>query len=216
MLTIEGKRRTEQGRITPCNHSGESQHVMASRTTWFLAAALISAAPVSAASPPCDQTSAQKPEPGARGVDNRTPDSRGTDARGGKDNKDNRDGKDPHRVPWWIAADTRADLGISDKQSKDIDDIFQATLPSLRAAKDELDKLDDAVASLIKEGTADIAVVARQVGQAEQARANLTTKRTVMLYRMHRLLTPEQRTKLDAMLARREAERRKNDPNGRR
>ena len=77
-------------------------------------------------------------------------------------------------------------------------------------------KLDDAVAKLIKEGTADIAVVARQVGQAEQARANLTTQRTVMLYRMHRLLTPEQRVKLDAMFAQREAERRKNDPNGRR
>ena len=187
---------------------------MASRTAWFLAAALASATPVSAASPPCDQASAQKPEPGVRGADNRGPDSRGgADGKGGRDNKD---GKDPHRAPWWIAADTRADLGISDKQSKDIDDIFQATLPSLRAAKDELDKLDDAVASLIKEGTADITVVARQVGQAEQARANLTTKRTVMLYRMHRLLTPEQRTKLDEMLARRDAERRKNDPNGRR
>jgi Spy/CpxP family protein refolding chaperone len=190
---------------------------MASRTAWFLAVALVSAAPVSAASPPCDQAPAQKPEPGVRGADNRAPDSRGAaDSRGGKDNRDSKEGKDPHRVPWWIAADTRADLGISDKQSKDIDDIFQATLPSLRAAKDELDKLDDAVASLIKEGTADITVVARQVGQAEQARANLTTKRTVMLYRMHRLLTPEQRTKLDAMFARREAERRKNEPNGRR
>jgi Spy/CpxP family protein refolding chaperone len=187
---------------------------MASRTAWLLAAALVSATPVSAASPPCDQASAQKPEPGARGVDNRPSDSRGgTDGKGGRENKD---GKDPHRVPWWIAADTRADLGITDKQSKDIDDIFQATLPSLRAAKEELDKLDDAVASLIKEGTADIAVVTRQVGQAEQARANLTTKRTVMLYRMHRLLTPEQRTKLDALFARREAERRKSDPNGRR
>ena len=78
------------------------------------------------------------------------------------------------------------------------------------------EETDEAVAKLSKEGTADIAVVARQVGQAEQARANLTTKRTVMLYRMHRLLTPEQRSKLDAMFARREAERRKNDPNGRR
>jgi Spy/CpxP family protein refolding chaperone len=119
-------------------------------------------------------------------------------------------------MPWWKAEDTRAELGISDKQSKDIDDIFQATLPSLRAAKDELDKLDEALGRLIKEGTADIAGVARQVGQAEQVRANLTTKRTVMLYQMHRLLTPEQRVKLDAMFARREAERRKNDPNGRR
>jgi hypothetical protein len=37
-----------------------------------------------------------------------------------------------------------------------------------------------------------------------------------MLFRMHRLLSPEQRTKLDAMFARREAERRKNDSNDRR
>jgi len=119
-------------------------------------------------------------------------------------------------MPWWKAPDTRAELGISDKQSKEIDDIFQETVPGLRAAKEELDKLDDAVANLIKEGTADNALVARKVGEAEQARANLTTKRTVMLYRMHRLLTPEQRVKLDAMFARREADRRKNDPNGRR
>jgi Spy/CpxP family protein refolding chaperone len=129
---------------------------------------------------------------------------------------DGRGGKDERRMPWWKAPETRAELGISEKQSKDIDDIFQANLPALRAAKEELDTLDEAVAALIKDGTADIAVVTRQVGQAEQARGNLTTKRTVMLYRMHRLLTPEQRTKLDAMFARREAERRKNDPSGRR
>ena len=119
-------------------------------------------------------------------------------------------------MPWWKAAGTRAELGISDKQSKDIDDVFQATLPGLRAAKDELDKMDEAVAKLVKDSTADVSVVARQVAQAEQARGNLTTQRTVMLFRMNRLLTPEQRTKLDAMFARREAERRKNDSNGRR
>lgn len=179
---------------------------MASRTAWIFAAALVCAVPASASSV-CEQGTPQKPDQGvARGTD-----ARGADGRGGADR-----GKDEHRIPWWKAPDTRAELGISDKQSKDIDDIFQATLPALRAAKDELDKLDDAVAKLIKEGTADIAVVERQVGQAEHARANLTTKRTVMLYQMHRLLTPEQRVKLDAMFAQREAERRKNDPNGRR
>jgi Spy/CpxP family protein refolding chaperone len=156
--------------------------------------------PVPAAAFEHQQTAVQKPDAGARGADPRAQDG----------------GREQRRVPWWKADDTRAELGISDKQSKDIDAIFQATLPSLRAAKDELDKLDDAVGRLIKEGTADIGVVARQVGQAEQARANLTTRRTVMLYQMHRLLTPDQRTKLDAMFARREAERRKNDSNGRR
>jgi Spy/CpxP family protein refolding chaperone len=185
---------------------------MARRTAWVFAAVLVCAAPASASSLLCEQGNAQKPDQGARGSDPRGADGRGT----APDAKNAPDGRDQRRVPWWKAEDTRAELGISDKQSKDIDDIFQATLPSLRAAKDELDKLDEALAKLIKEGTADISVVARQVGQAEQARAALTTKRTVMLYQMHRLLTPEQRTKLDAMFARREAERRKNDPNGRR
>src|SRR4051794_20647264 len=180
---------------------------MASRTVWIFAAALACAMPASAASL-CEQNAAPKPEQSApaRGADGRGAEGWGADGRG----------KDENRMPGWNAPDTRAELGISDKQSKDIDDIFQDTVPALRAAKEELDKLDDAVAKLIKEGTVDIAVVARQVGQAEQARANLTTKRTVMLYRMHRLLTPDQRTKLDAMFAQREAERRKNDPNGRR
>ena len=178
---------------------------MASRTAWIFAAALVCASPLSAASL-CEQSTPPKPDQQgvARG------DTRGSDGRA-----DGR-GKDEHRLPWWKAPDTRAELGLSDKQSKDIDDIFQETVPGLRAAKEELDKLDDAVAKLIKEGIADNAVVMRKVGEAEQARANLTTKRTVMLYRMHRLLTPEQRVKLDAMFAAREAERRKNDPNGRR
>ncbi len=180
---------------------------MASRTAWIFAAALVCASPVSAASL-CDQSAPTKPDP--QGV------SRGTEARPSDGRSSDGRGKDERRLPWWKATDTRAELGISDKQAKEIDDIFQETVPGLRAAKEELDKLDEAVAKLIKDGTADSAVVARQVGQAEQARANLTTKRTVMLYRMHRLLTPEQRAKLDAMFAKREADRHKNDPNGRR
>jgi len=172
---------------------------MTRRTAWVFAVALVCAAPTSAAVP-CDQ----KPDPGRSSAPpqpGQASDGRGTNER---------------RIPWWKAPETRAELGISDKQSKDIDDIFQETLPSLRAAKDDLDKVDDAVTKLIKEGTADVAVVAQKVAQAEQARANLTTKRTVMLYRMHRLLTPEQRVKLDAMFERREAERRKNNDPGRR
>ena len=174
---------------------------MTRRTAWVFAAALVYAAPTSAATMLCEQAS---PKPDQAKPAAPAPQGRGPEGRGGE-----------HRVPWWKAPETRAELGISDKQSKDIDEIFQETLPSLRAAKDELDKLDEAWNRLIKEGSADVSVVAKQVAQAEQARANLTTKRTVMLYRMHRLLTPEQRTKLDAMFERREAERRKNNNPGR-
>ncbi len=163
---------------------------MASRIVWFLAAALACPAAASAAPLTCEhgQTTAQKPDSGG-------------EKPGGK--------KDEHRQPWWKAPETRAELGISDKQSKEIDEIFQSTYQNLRALKDELDKLDQTLAATIKEGVADIATVTRQVGQAEQARAKLATTRTTMLYRMHRLLSPEQRVKLDAMLERREAERRK-------
>jgi Spy/CpxP family protein refolding chaperone len=160
---------------------------------------LACAAPTSAATATCEAGLPQQGKPSAPAQPGKGPDGRGGE----------------HRVPWWKAPETRAELNITDRQSKDIDDIFQETVPSLRAAKDDLDKLDDAVTKLIKEGTADVAVIAAKVAQAEQARATLTTKRTVMLYRMHRLLTPEQRAKLDAMFERREAERRKNNDPGR-
>lgn len=168
---------------------------MALRIALVLAAALACAEPVLAAPLECEQSGGQKPDQGQRG------------ANGAPNDNDKK--KDEHRMPWWKAADTRADLGISDKQSKDIDEVFQSTYPTLRAAKDELDKLDELVAKTMKEGTADITTVKQQVGQAEQARAKLATTRTMMLYRMHRILSPEQRAKLDAMFERREAERRK-------
>jgi Spy/CpxP family protein refolding chaperone len=175
---------------------------MARQAAWIFAAVLAAGVPARAAAPcevaavPPDQRGTNSPQPGER-------------------NKDER--RDERRTPWWKAADTRAELGISDKQSRDIDEVFQSTFPALRAAKEELDKLDDLVARTIKDGTADVATVDYQVGQAEQARAKLATARTTMLYRMHRILSPEQRSKLDAMFERREAERRKpKDSDGRR
>jgi Spy/CpxP family protein refolding chaperone len=114
------------------------------------------------------------------------------------------------RWMWWRVAETKTELGITDQQAGEIDQIFQATVPSLRAAKDELDKLDAEVAQVIKPATADVSAVNQLVSRAEQARAKLTTMRTVMFYRMHRVLSPDQRTKLNAMFERWEAQRRKN------
>src|SRR3954463_16733664 len=99
---------------------------MASRTAWIFAAALVCATPLSAASL-CDQSTPPKPEP-QQGV------SRGADGRGGDGRGQDGRAKDEHRVPWWKAPETRAELGISDKQSKEIDAIFQETIPALREA----------------------------------------------------------------------------------
>ena len=55
------------------------------------------------------------------------------------------------------------ELGITNQQSADIEQIFQATLPKLEAAKDKLDKLEATLSQIIKDNTADLATVAQQV-----------------------------------------------------
>ena len=126
---------------------------------------------------------------------------------------------------WWIEAKERAELGITDQQSARIEAIFRSTVDGpegQRARYMLLRKLEPALAQLIKDGTADPSVVEREVERVENLWAQVRKTRIVMFYRMHRELTPEQRTKLKAMEERREkehreAERRKStDTDGRR
>ena len=135
----------------------------------------------------------------------------GTAAREPKD-QDNKDKAatpakpdDRERWKWWLY--DRAELGISDQQSRDINAIFESTLPKLRETRQELDKAEEEMARIIKEHKADLAVVSGQLDRLESARSQHNKTRTLMLYRMHLLLSPEQRTKLEALRARRDADR---------
>lgn len=118
-----------------------------------------------------------------------------------------RNGKD--RWKWWLY--DRAELGITDRQSADIDRIFEETIPGQRARREELERLEAALATLVKENRADVATVAQKVDKIESLRAELNKTRTIMLYRISLLLTPEQRTKLERLRARRDEERRRGD-----
>ena len=119
---------------------------------------------------------------------------------------DGRDGKD--RWKWWLY--DRSELGITDRQSADIDRIFEETIPGQRAKREELERLEAALAIVVKENRADVATVAQKVDRIESLRAELNKTRTVMLYRINLLLTPEQRAKLERLRARRDEERRRN------
>ena len=59
-------------------------------------------------------------------------------------------------------------------------------------------------------------IVAQQVEKVEKLRAENNATRTVMIYRMHLLLTPEQRVKVDEMRARMEAGAQASEPGARR
>ena len=102
------------------------------------------------------------------------------------------------RVKWWVDEKSRAELGITDQQSADIEQIFQSTLPTLRQVRKELEELEGKLSEMVKDGTAPVTAVTEQVELVENARAEMNKRRTVMLYRIDRVLSAEQRAKLKA------------------
>ena len=119
------------------------------------------------------------------------------------------DGKEPRdRWKWWLY--DRAELGITDKQSGDIDRIFEATMPGQRAKREELERLEAELATLTSENKADVGTVAQHVDKVESLRGEISKTRTVMLYRINLLLSADQRVKLKALIDKRDAERRRN------
>jgi Spy/CpxP family protein refolding chaperone len=117
---------------------------------------------------------------------------------------------DRERWKWWLY--DRAELGITDRQSTEINQIFESTLPALRESREELERADKELSKAIKESTADIATISLLVDRVESARSQNTKMRVLMLYRMHRLLSPDQRTRLEVVRARWEAARRNGQP----
>jgi Spy/CpxP family protein refolding chaperone len=94
---------------------------------------------------------------------------------------------------WWQSNTFRQGLGLTQDQSARIEDIFQQTLPALRKHKSTLDKAEADFNQMVEKS--DDAQVMAQVGVVEAARAELNKSRTMMLLRMRRVLTPDQRVK---------------------
>ena len=156
---------------------------MATQTTWIFAAALALSVPAAApASASCGMDPAEQ-----------------VDQRGAKESdKDPQKPKDDHGPFKFWQGDVQAELGITNQQSAAIEQIFQATMPKLEETKQKLDKLEATLSQTIRDNTADLATVAMQVDRQESTRAELYKTRTLMLYRMRLLLTPEQRARLQA------------------
>lgn len=105
-------------------------------------------------------------------------------------------GNDQQRRKWWQDDKVKTELGLTEEQAASVEAIFQAALPRLRAAKQQLDTLETELSQLIRESNEDESVVAAQIDKVEAARGDLSKTRTLMLYRIHRVLTPEQNAKL--------------------
>jgi Spy/CpxP family protein refolding chaperone len=107
---------------------------------------------------------------------------------------------------WWQSDTYRRELGLTLDQSRRLEDIFQAALPSLRSQKRVLDQAEAEFERLIERG--DDTTVMDQVGRVEVARAELNKARALMLLRMRRTLTTDQWIKFGALHQAEETERR--------
>jgi Spy/CpxP family protein refolding chaperone len=113
---------------------------------------------------------------------------------------------------WWQSDLYKRELGLTVEQSRRLEDIFQAAVPSLRGQKRTLDQAESEFERLVEKG--DDAAVMEQVGRVEVARAELNKSRTMMLLRMRRALTTDQWAKFTALHQASERERTGQDTRG--
>jgi Spy/CpxP family protein refolding chaperone len=103
---------------------------------------------------------------------------------------------------WWKSQPVVSELALTTEQSARIDQIWESTAPELREEWEQLDHLEAKLTRMIEENI-DEAQLGRQIDRVETARANANKTRSLMLYRMRQVLTPEQRERLKTIQQRR-------------
>jgi Spy/CpxP family protein refolding chaperone len=95
---------------------------------------------------------------------------------------------------WWHSDKFKQELQLTTDQITRIEEVFEASLPQFRQHKRTLDRLEEELSDLID--TADEAAVMQHADRVEAERAALGKARTLMLVRIRRVLSVEQRAKL--------------------
>ena len=112
------------------------------------------------------------------------------------------------RFRWWKDERFTRELSLTPDQSSRIESVFQAAQPELRAQQRALSMLEDELSKLVQEARVEESEVDHFVAKVEAARADLAKTRTMMIYRIRRILTLEQHVKLQTLFEQREKERR--------
>jgi Spy/CpxP family protein refolding chaperone len=102
------------------------------------------------------------------------------------------------RYKWWLSADIQKQLHLTSEQVRKIDEIYDATLPARRARRRELDALDRQLDALLVRGAAEDTDAEALITRVEDAHARRNVARTMMLYKMRKVLTVEQRRWFDS------------------
>jgi Spy/CpxP family protein refolding chaperone len=100
---------------------------------------------------------------------------------------------------WWQAERFQKELGLTAEQITRIEGIYQASLPLQRAQKEAFDRREEKLSKVLADPTSDEAAVVQASDRLELARNELSRTRTLMLFRIRRVLNDDQLVKLNAM-----------------
>jgi len=113
---------------------------------------------------------------------------------------------------WWSDASVQKELGLSADKAKQIDDIFQKRSKDMKPLADEVSRLRGDLDKMTQAAVTDESVYWFQVLRVESLAARLRESRQMMLYRMYRVLQPEQNKKLQDIFDRRYSRNSSNTP----
>ena len=112
---------------------------------------------------------------------------------------------------WWQTDRFKKELALTSDQITRIEGIYQASEPLLLAQKKAIDRHEEKLSKVIRDPKSDEALLLQATDRLEAARNEVSRTRTLMLFRIRRVLTDEQNLKINAMHAKDRAEREKAD-----
>ena len=118
------------------------------------------------------------------------PPTQGPPRRGG------RSSPSPAFGEWWKDEAIKKEMKLTDLQVRQITRLYDDRSRQMKPHSDEFEKQWQELEKMTRERTVDLATYSIQVTRVEGLRTELQKTRSVMLYGIYRMLTPEQYEKL--------------------
>jgi Spy/CpxP family protein refolding chaperone len=118
----------------------------------------------------------------------------------------------PQRAKWWQDDQIKADLHLTSDQSARIEEVFQEFFGQMKGTAEDLSRREEQLSRLISGNDVTEAQLLKEADQVEVIRGTLAKARTLMLFRMRRVLSAEQRNKLAEIQKAQEQQRRAGRP----
>jgi len=98
--------------------------------------------------------------------------------------------------PWWLSPTVQEHIALTPQQAARIDAIYRESLPERRRLRRQVMTLERRLEGLLADGTMSDDEALRIISRLCAADKQHKVARTMMLVRMHRVLTPAQRLRL--------------------